>query len=550
MAFDPSIIMGYRGMGELPNPMNQLAQVSQIQNAQNQNALAQYQLSSAQRADEQQRSLYAAAANPDFKLDVNTALRYGPAGIAALKAQQEALSAGLTQQKLRGDIAGQPITQAHTAAQTQLEQAKYFREVLPQYAQNPTDQNISAMLKLGMDKGVIPFSAAKSINDRLLAMAPQDRTKDMLETFQDAKDALARLTPKIQPVTTPSGGVSFINMNAASPTAGQTPAAFNNLAPGMTPYQRGTLGVAQGNLGVNQAGLALRAITADPFNMSGAQTMFPLSGGRGAPMAPQAGAPVAPQAGAPVAPQTSAPVVDTISGKQMPLKDAINAGLTGPDLLSVMPKGLAGQVTAILEHRAAPPSGNTARSSQLMQLVQAADPTYDAQQYKTKQGIETAFTAGLPSRTLKSINVVADHLKVLDSTIDALNNNDVKVFNQIGNAISTQMGVPAPTDFNAVKRIVADELAKAVIGGVGALGDRKSIDDTINAASSPAALRSVIKRYQQLMEGQRTGLADQYKSGGGNSAGVLSLLNRGQAAKPVTPQGTGGFTYLGKEGGG
>jgi hypothetical protein len=166
--------------------------------------------------------------------------------------------------------------------------------------------------------------------------------------------------------------------------------------------------------------------------------------------------------------------------------------------------------------------------------VQAADPTYDAQQYKTKQGIETAFTAGLPSRTLRSINVVADHLKVLDSTIDALNNNDVKVFNQIGNAISTQMGVPAPTDFNAVKRIVADELAKAVIGGVGALGDRKSIDDTINAASSPAALRSVIKRYQQLMEGQRTGLADQYKSGGGNSAGVLKLLNQNKPIESAT----------------
>lgn len=39
MAFDPSIIMGYRGMGELPNPMNQLAQVSQIQAAQQQQQL-------------------------------------------------------------------------------------------------------------------------------------------------------------------------------------------------------------------------------------------------------------------------------------------------------------------------------------------------------------------------------------------------------------------------------------------------------------------------------------------------------------------------------
>ena len=57
MAFDPSIIMGYRGMGELPNPMNQLAQVSQIQNAQNQNALAQYQLNAARRAEEGQTAI-------------------------------------------------------------------------------------------------------------------------------------------------------------------------------------------------------------------------------------------------------------------------------------------------------------------------------------------------------------------------------------------------------------------------------------------------------------------------------------------------------------
>jgi hypothetical protein len=57
MAFDPSIIMGYKGMGELPNPMNQLAQVSQIQNAQNQNALAQYQLNAAKRAEEGQTAI-------------------------------------------------------------------------------------------------------------------------------------------------------------------------------------------------------------------------------------------------------------------------------------------------------------------------------------------------------------------------------------------------------------------------------------------------------------------------------------------------------------
>jgi hypothetical protein len=218
----------------------------------------------------------------------------------------------------------------------------------------------------------------------------------------------------------------------------------------------------------------------------------------------------------------------------VPLGEAINKGITGPDLLAVIPKSLAGQVSAILEHRAAPPSGNSARSSQLMQIVQAADPTYDAQQYKTKQGIETAFTAGLASRTLRSINVADDHLKVLNSTIDALANGDVKMVNQLGNTIATQMGAPAPTDFNGVKNIVADELVKAILGGAGALGDRKAIQETVSSANSPEQLRSMIKRYRELMEGQRTGLADQYKSGGGNNAGVLKLLNQNKPAESAT----------------
>jgi hypothetical protein len=50
MALDPNIALGVRPL-ELPNQLAQYAQVSQIQNAQNQNALAQYQLGSAQRAE-------------------------------------------------------------------------------------------------------------------------------------------------------------------------------------------------------------------------------------------------------------------------------------------------------------------------------------------------------------------------------------------------------------------------------------------------------------------------------------------------------------------
>jgi hypothetical protein len=88
MALDPNIALGVRPL-EVPNQLAQYGQLAQIQNAQNQNALAQYQLSAAQRADEQQSNLYAAAKQPNFKLDFSTAIQYGAPGIAAYKAQQE-----------------------------------------------------------------------------------------------------------------------------------------------------------------------------------------------------------------------------------------------------------------------------------------------------------------------------------------------------------------------------------------------------------------------------------------------------------------------------
>ena len=111
MALDPSIALGVRPI-ELPNQLAQYGQLAAIQNAQNQNALAQYQLSSAQRTDQQQNSLYAAARQPDFKLDFQSAIRYGAPGIAAFKAQEEAAAAGLARKKVQGEITAQDIKAA------------------------------------------------------------------------------------------------------------------------------------------------------------------------------------------------------------------------------------------------------------------------------------------------------------------------------------------------------------------------------------------------------------------------------------------------------
>ena len=74
MAIDPNIALGVRPL-ELPNPLAQYGQLAQIQNAQNQNALAQFQLGSAQRTEKSQNLLadaYAQSTDPATgKIDYN-----------------------------------------------------------------------------------------------------------------------------------------------------------------------------------------------------------------------------------------------------------------------------------------------------------------------------------------------------------------------------------------------------------------------------------------------------------------------------------------------
>jgi len=71
MAIDPSIAMGYRGLGELPNPMNQLAQVSQIQSSQRQGEMAQMQLDQMRRDDETLKQIQAKAVEHGGPADIN-----------------------------------------------------------------------------------------------------------------------------------------------------------------------------------------------------------------------------------------------------------------------------------------------------------------------------------------------------------------------------------------------------------------------------------------------------------------------------------------------
>lgn len=136
MPLNPNIAMGVRGI-ELQNPLAQYGQIAQIQNAQNQNALAQYQLGSAQRQDVAQNALNEAySKNIDPKTgEINFAgVRNFLAGKGAgsqipgqLKLEREATTAKLAQQKTETEL-----------VEAKLKQSRQFLDTLDPVA-NPVE---------------------------------------------------------------------------------------------------------------------------------------------------------------------------------------------------------------------------------------------------------------------------------------------------------------------------------------------------------------------------------------------------------------------------
>lgn len=170
---------------------------------------------------------------------------------------------------------------------------------------------------------------------------------------------------------------------------------------------------------------------------------------------------------------------------------------------------------------AAKPLGERNRSTPFGQAVLARvrelNPDYSEVRYGEVDKSTKAFATGKQGDIARSLNVAIDHIGTAESLIEALGNNDINLVNRLGNKLAAQTGATAPTNFEAVKHVVADEITKAVVGGPGALADREAMAETIRSANSPAQIRGVLTQFKALMRGQLDGLADQYERTTGNA---------------------------------
>jgi hypothetical protein len=198
MALDPNISLGVRQM-ELANPLAQYGQIAQIQNAQNQNQLAQFQLGAAQRADlaaAAQNELYARHFDPtkgavDVNAFVAEAAKRGQGGIIPgfLKTEAERKTAAATLKKTETEI---------DEKQFKLQQDK-FNYGLKSLSDSPTPQDAIKKLNDGVTKGYFDFSTAAAEAQKLQSMTPEQYKQYRIEKvlgLVDAKDKLGFMLPK------------------------------------------------------------------------------------------------------------------------------------------------------------------------------------------------------------------------------------------------------------------------------------------------------------------------------------------------------------------
>jgi multidrug efflux pump subunit AcrA (membrane-fusion protein) len=211
MALDPNIALGVRPL-ELANPLVQYGQLAQIQNAQNQNQLAQFQLGAARRQEESQNALsdvYQRSINPetgeiDKKLLLSNVAKSRAAhllpDIQSKLLESESKQATLTK------------TQQETkASEFKLAQDK-LKHGWDSLGNAATPQDAIKKLNEGVTKGYFDFATASAETQQLQNMTPEQYKQYRVEKvlgLLEAKDKLSFMLPK---TTRQDIGGSIVNI--------------------------------------------------------------------------------------------------------------------------------------------------------------------------------------------------------------------------------------------------------------------------------------------------------------------------------------------------
>lgn len=212
MAVNPAIAMGVRGI-ELADPLTQYGRVAAIQQAQQQNALAQQQMAEYERARAEEESLRNYLTQSDLTKPETRAglMRFGKTGLAYGKVLTEQDTARLTQQK--------------TEMELKAARKKFGDELKRNLSANPSNENVVAWGQDAVLQGIYTPQEVESTVQQLLALPPADRVRILAQSGATA----AELAPKLSVgptgiVQTPAFGGKATIVEGTAPAFQMTPA--------------------------------------------------------------------------------------------------------------------------------------------------------------------------------------------------------------------------------------------------------------------------------------------------------------------------------------
>lgn len=207
------------------------------------------------------------------------------------------------------------------------------------------------------------------------------------------------------------------------------------------------------------------------------------------------------------------------SGSSMPVVTTNKTGKRDEAFLaSLGPRG--NLVKAIADGRAQFPQGASLRDPEVRKLMDEVvnyDPNFDSIDFNSRSKTRADFTSGKTADQIRSLNTAIGHLDQMDKAIDALNNGDVQLYNQIANSLKTAIGWTGATDYNTIAPRVAQEITRIWRGTGGSEADIQRDIDTLSSSGAPGQLHSSVGHLGGLIGSQMDSIADRYKQGMGIS---------------------------------
>ena len=217
--------------------------------------------------------------------------------------------------------------------------------------------------------------------------------------------------------------------------------------------------------------------------------------------------------------------------------EAITPDTHGEQFLASLPESQSDRLRALYTGR----ENMTAymkRDKPFMNSLYQAYPDYSEQ----AAGVMKRVVTGKDADTLQGLNTSIMHINTASKLIDDLNNGDMTDFSKVANVWSKHTGQPAVTNFESVRDVLADELARTIVGGQNAEKDREGFKNSMAAANSPDQLKGVINQYQQLMAGRIEPIMQRYTTQTHNKDFLDKMLlpQAKQAIEPLLSDETRG----------